>query len=92
MIYLKGVRVCICGFAEVFSPQTQKDWVRKSQIRKVSHLWKVSKFSKLFKSEDLRFLFADRPALLPLAFHPLCLTSCNFPFPKSIFSALFLLS
>ncbi len=45
-----------------------KDWVRKSQIRKVSHLRNVCKSNKLFKSAnlricDLRNLPADRPHL-----------------------------
>ncbi len=51
---------------EVFNLQiTKKEWIRKSQIRKVSHLRKVRKFNKLFKSANLRIcdlgkLFADR--------------------------------
>jgi hypothetical protein len=69
MTYFKVEKVCICGFAEVSSPQITKDWVRKSQIHKVSHLRKVRKLNKLFKPAnlwicDLRNLFADRPALL----------------------------
>jgi hypothetical protein len=47
MLYLQGEKVCISGLAEVASPQiTKKDWARKSQIRKVSHLQKVSKNNK----------------------------------------------
>ncbi len=37
------------------SPQITKNWVRKSQIRKGSHLQKVRKSTKLFKFADLRF-------------------------------------
>jgi hypothetical protein len=67
MLYLQGEKVCICGLSEVFS-KSQKDWVRKSQIRKVSHLRKVRKSNNLFKSINLRIcdfrkLFAVR---LPL--------------------------
>jgi hypothetical protein len=45
-----------------------KVWVRKSQIRKVSHLRKVRKSVTLFKSAnlricDLRNQVADRPLL-----------------------------
>jgi hypothetical protein len=48
---------------------TKKDGVRKSQIRKVSHLRKFRKCNKLFHSAslliyDLRNLFANRPPLL----------------------------
>ncbi len=45
---------------------SQKDWVRKSQIRKVSPLRKVHKSNKLYKSAncDLRKLFADWPPLV----------------------------
>jgi len=46
----------------------KKDWVHKSQIRKVPHLRKVRKSNKLLKSPnlricDLRNLFANRPPL-----------------------------
>jgi len=46
----------------------KKDWVRKSKIRKVTHLRKVRKSDKLYKPAqlricDLRNLFADRPSL-----------------------------
>jgi hypothetical protein len=52
-------------YAEVLGPQiAKKDWVRKSQIRKVPRLRLVRKSNKLYKSAhlricDLRFLFAD---------------------------------
>ncbi len=60
---------CICGLAEVLSPQITKSWIRKSQIHIGSHLPKVSKSNKLFKSAnlrvcDLRNLLADRPHLV----------------------------
>jgi hypothetical protein len=50
------------------SANQKKDWVRKSQIRKVSYLRKFRKSSKLFKSAnlrlcDLRNLLADRHPL-----------------------------
>ncbi len=56
MRYLKEEKIWICGL--------RKFQVRKSQIRKVSHLWKVRKYNKLFKAAnlricDLRNLFAD---------------------------------
>jgi hypothetical protein len=49
--------------------KSQKDCVRKFQIRKVSHLRKVRKSKELFKSVKcrickLRNLFAGRPPLL----------------------------
>ncbi len=48
--------------------KSQKDWVRKSQIRKVPLLRNISKSNKLFKHKklqicDLRNLFVGRPLL-----------------------------
>jgi hypothetical protein len=68
MRYLKGEKVFISGLAEVLSPQITRNRVRKSQLRKGSHLQKVRKSNKLYKSAslqicDLRNLFADRPPL-----------------------------
>jgi hypothetical protein len=53
-----------------------KDWVFKSQFYKVSHLRKICKFNKLFKSAnlqicDVRNFFADRP---PMVFN-ICLAA-----------------
>jgi hypothetical protein len=41
-------KVCICELEDVLSAQIAKDWVRKSQIRKVSQLRKARKSNKLF--------------------------------------------
>ncbi len=51
------------------SANHQNNWVRKSQIRSVSHFRKVRKSNKLFNDTNLRIcslrnLFADRPPLL----------------------------
>jgi hypothetical protein len=43
------------------SAHHKKDWVRKSQLCKESHLRKVRKSNKLFMSANLRNLFADLP-------------------------------
>ncbi len=46
-----GRKTCICGLAEVLKiRKSQKDKVRISQIRAVSHLRKVRKSNKLFKA------------------------------------------
>jgi hypothetical protein len=47
----------------------KKEWVPKSQIRKMPHLRKVHKYNKLLKSANLqictlRKLFASHPPLL----------------------------
>jgi hypothetical protein len=48
------------------SPNKKSEWVRKSQIRNVSHLRKVRKCNKLFtyaglQIGDLWNMFADHP-------------------------------
>ncbi len=65
-LHLSGEKLCICWSFK--SANHKKDWVRKSQIRKVPHLLKVRKSNKLFKSGSLRNLFADRPPLSKLEF------------------------
>ena len=60
------------------SANRKKDCVRKSQIHKASHLRKVRKSNKLFKSANLRIcdfrnLYADRPAF------PIQRTKSSFP-------------
>ncbi len=58
----KGMYLRACGSFN--SANRKKDCVRKSQIRKGSHLRKIRKSNNLFKSANLRNLrFADRPAL-----------------------------
>jgi hypothetical protein len=52
MLYLQEEKLCICGLAEVLSQRISKDWVRKSQIRKVSYLRKVRKYNRLFESAN----------------------------------------
>jgi hypothetical protein len=49
------------------SANDKKDWISKSQIRKVSHLRKVRKSNKLFKSANLRICrtyLRNRPHLV----------------------------
>jgi hypothetical protein len=63
----------------------KEDWVRKSQIRKVSHLRNIRKFNKLSKSAnlricDLRNLFADRPPFYVADLFQLSQLGKNFPF------------
>ncbi len=63
--------MCLQTCGSLKSVNYKKDCVRKSQIRKVSHLRKVRKFINLFKSANLRIcdyqnLLADRPLLLPI--------------------------
>jgi hypothetical protein len=41
--------MCLQTWGSFKSANHKKDWVRKSQIRKVSHLRKVHKSNKLFK-------------------------------------------
>jgi hypothetical protein len=74
----------MCGLEEVISPQSQKDWVRKSQIHKVPHLRKVRKYNKLMSAKfaDLQFakLICGLPSFAMFSFHPRCqLTLCTVP-------------
>jgi hypothetical protein len=54
MLYLLGEKVCICGLAEVFSPQITKKLCPPIAYPQVSHLRKVCKCNKLLRSENLR--------------------------------------
>ncbi len=59
---------CICGLAEVLSREITKDWIRKSQTRKVPHLRKDRNptIIQVHKFADLQFaqLISDRPPLI----------------------------
>jgi hypothetical protein len=70
-LFVRRKCMCIQSCGSLKSVNYKKDCVRKSQIRKVSHLRNVHKFINLFKSANLRIcdfqnLFVDRPPLLPI--------------------------
>jgi hypothetical protein len=59
MLYLRGEKVCILGHAKFHLKfaNHKKDWIRKSQMCKMSHLRKVrksNKFVQVRKFADLR--------------------------------------
>jgi hypothetical protein len=65
-----------------FKSTNHKNWIRKSQIRKVPHMLEVRKSNKLLKSAnfrgcDLRNLFEDRLPLLILRAIPQLIRSLS---------------
>jgi hypothetical protein len=66
-IFLKIKGLILWTYVNLKSETRKEGWVRKSQIRKVSHLRKVSKSNELFKGTiqpdwiSLRVVSLDRP-------------------------------
>jgi hypothetical protein len=73
MQYVSRKRMYLRTCGSLKSANLKKDWIRKSQIRKVSHLRNVHKCNQLFKSPNLRIcyyrnLFVDHRPPLDLYF------------------------
>jgi hypothetical protein len=63
MLYLIGEKVCVFGFAEVFSPQITKKIESPNRRSAKCHICGRSANLTNLRICDLRNLFADRPAL-----------------------------